>query len=82
MRFLKRLSATHKTELFILALAAAFDLSFGVEKLFLWLHRPLSDGWLAVLYLSLGSLVAGVGVYNLIRDIESDCKGDCDDAPH
>lgn len=76
MGFLKRLTATHKTELFLLALAAAFDLSFGVEKLFLWLGRPLNDGWLAVLYLSLGIIVAAVGIYNLVRDINTDCKED------
>jgi hypothetical protein len=73
MGFLRRLTATHKTELFLFALAAAFDLSFGIEKLFLWLDHPLSNGWLAVLYLSFGLLVSGVGIFNLVRDIDTDC---------
>lgn len=74
MGFLKRLTATHKTELSLLALTATFDLSFGVEKLFIWLGHPLNDGWLAALYLTLGLIVSGVGIYNLIRDIDTDCK--------
>lgn len=75
-RDLKRLTATHKTELFLLALAAIFDLSFGVEKLLLWVGKPLSNFWLGIEYLSLGLIVSAMGVYNLIKDVESDCSGD------
>lgn len=74
MTFLKRLTATHKTELFLLALAAAFDLSQGLEKLLIWLGRPPSSGWLALLYITFGLIIAAVGVYNLVCDINTDCQ--------
>ena len=71
---LKRLSATHRTELFLLALSGVFDISFGVEKLFQWAGKPLSPLTLAIFFLAIGALTTVVGVYNLKRDINCDCE--------
>ena len=71
---LKKLTSCHKTELFILAFAAVFDLSFGVEKIFLWIGKPLSNFWLGIGYLSLGALVTCMGIYSLIKDVQTDCQ--------
>lgn len=79
---LKRLTATHRTELFLLTFAALFDLSFGIEKIFLWLGRPLSNFWLGIEYLSLGAIVTAMGVYNLIKDVKMDCHhAECTESP-
>ena len=77
----KRLTATHKTELFLLATTAIFDLSFGVEKLLAWKGITIDPLWFGLLYLTLGLLVASAGIYNLIKDVGADCIEceNCDD---
>jgi hypothetical protein len=70
---LKKLTSTHKTELFILALAALFDLSFGIERLLIWKGMTIDPLWSGLLYLGLGLIVTVAGVYNLIKDVKSDC---------
>lgn len=77
---LRKLTATHKTELFILALSGIFDISFGIEKLMAWKGHPVPSFWAGAFYLTLGLAVAAVGVFNLIRDVHTDCTEDCEDA--
>ena len=71
---LKRLSATHRTELFLLTLAAIFDLSFGVEKFLMYAGVAVSNFWYGVYYMGLGLLVAAVAVFNFIKDVHQDCE--------
>jgi hypothetical protein len=73
------LTATHRTELFLLGLTGVFDISFGIEKLFAWADRPLSPLGLGLFFLFLGLTVAAVGVYNLIQDVRTDCQDSPDD---
>lgn len=70
---LHRLTATHKTELLLLALSGVFDISFGVEKLVTWRGHTVDPFWIGMFYLTLGLVVAIVGVMNLVRDVQSDC---------
>jgi hypothetical protein len=72
---LKRLTATHRTELFLLALSGILDISFGIEKLFVWKNAPIPPLWMGVFFLSLGLLIGVVGVMNLVRDVREDCGG-------
>lgn len=78
LKQLRKLTATHKTELAILALSGVFDISFGIEKLLVWKNIPVDPLWAGAFYLTLGLVVATVGVFSLVKDVQSDCT-DCED---
>jgi hypothetical protein len=73
MKDLRLLTATHRTELLLLGLTGVFDLSFGIEKLFVWLGRPLNPLALALFFLAIGAITLIAGVINLRQDIKCDC---------